>query len=65
MNQSCFYLEFPHKILFGSSLHFVGMRIFIEGYEMEYEKSFFSTKQGALVSHFRDWDESRVLVANY
>ena len=39
------------KILFGNSLHFMGIRVFIVGYEMECEKSFFS-KTGSLVSHF-------------
>ena len=32
---------------------------------MEYENSFFLAKQGVLVSHSRDWDESRVPVASY
>ena len=32
---------FSLKILFGSSLHFVNIRIFIVGYEKECEKSFF------------------------
>ena len=42
---------FSLKILSGSSLHFVGIKVFIVGYEMECEKSV-STKQGVLVSHF-------------
>ena len=38
MNQSYFSLGF----LSGSSLHFVGIRVFIVEYEMECEKSLFS-----------------------
>ena len=41
-DQSCFSLGFSLKILSGSSLHFVGIRVFIVGYEMECEKSIFN-----------------------
>ena len=40
------------------------MRVFIVGYEMECEKSFFS-KTRCTGESFRDWDESRVLVTSY
>ena len=42
MNQSCCFLGFICQILSGSSLHFVGIRIFIVGNEKECEKSFLS-----------------------
>ena len=34
-------------------LHFVGIRVFIVGYEKECEKLVFLAKQGALASHLR------------
>ena len=52
------------KILSRSSLHFVGIRVFIVRYEMECEKSFFS-KTGCTGESLRDWDESRVPIASY
>ena len=55
---------FSPKILSGSSLHFVDIRVFILGYEMECEKSFFR-KTGCTCESFRDWDESRVPVTSY
>ena len=67
MNQSYFSLGFLSQILFGSSLsslHFVGIRVFIVGYEMECEKSFFNETRCTGES-LRDWDESRVSVASY
>ena len=47
------------KILSGSSLHFVGIRVFIVGY-VRNVKSHFSIKQSILVNQSREWDESRV-----
>ena len=44
---------FSFKILSRSSLHFVGIRIFIVGYEMECEKSVFS-KTGCTGDSLRD-----------
>ena len=64
MNQSCFTLEFSLKILSGSSLQFVGIKVFIVGYEMECEKSIFS-KTSCTGDSLHDWDESRVPVTNY
>ena len=52
------------KILFGSFLHFVGIRVFIVGYEMECEKLFFS-KIRCTSESLRDWDASQVPVASY
>ena len=43
-------LAFSLKIPFGSSLHFVSIRIFIVGY-VRNVKSHFSTKRGILVTH--------------
>ncbi|KAM3697165.1 hypothetical protein ACJW31_06G091300 [Castanea mollissima] len=57
MNQSCFSL----KILSGSSLHFMSIKVFIEGYEMECEKLVFN-KTGCTGNSLRDWDESQVSV---
>ena len=60
-----FFLQgFSFKILSRSSLHFVGIRVFIVGYEMECEKLFFS-KIGCISESLRDWDAPRVLVASY
>ena len=42
MNQSCYSLSLSVKILSGSSLHFVGINVFIVGNEKECEKSFLS-----------------------
>ena len=54
-------LDFPSgfslKILSGSSLHFVGIRIFIVVY-VRNAKSQFSSKQGILATQSRDWNES-------
>ena len=50
-------LVFSLKILFGSPLHFVGIRVFIVGY-VRNVKSHFSTKQGILVTQSCEWDES-------
>ena len=44
---------FSFKILSRSSLHFVGIRVFIVGYEMECEKSVFS-KTGCTSDSLRD-----------
>ena len=52
-------LVFSLKILSRSSLHFVGIRVFIVGY-MRNVKSHFSIKQSILVNQSREWDESRV-----
>ena len=60
MNQSCFYLRF----LSGSFLHFMGIRVFIVGYEMECEKSFFSKKRCTGKS-LCNKDESQVPIASY
>ena len=61
INQSCC---FSLKILSGNSLHFVGIRVFIVGYEMECEKLIFN-KTGCTGASLRDWDESWVLVTSY
>ena len=45
-------LIFSLKILSGSSLHFVGIRVFIVGY-VRNVKSNFSTKKGVLATHSR------------
>ena len=42
MNQSCCSLGLSLKTLFGRSLHFMGIRVFIVGYKKEYKKSFFN-----------------------
>ena len=52
------------KILFGSSLYFMGIRVFIVGYEMECEKSFFN-KTWCIGESLRDWDKSRVPITSY
>ena len=44
---------FSFKIISRSSLHFVGIRVFIVGYEMECEKSVFS-KTGCTSDSLRD-----------
>ena len=64
MNQSYFSLGFSLKILSRSSLHFMGIRVFIVRYEMECEKSVFN-KIGCTSDSLRDWNESRVSVASY
>ena len=45
-------LVFSLKILFGSSLHFMGIRVFIVGC-VRNVKSYFSAKQGVLATHSR------------
>ena len=45
-------LIFSLKILSGSSLHFMGIRVFIVGY-VRNVKSNFSTKKGVLATHSR------------
>ena len=45
-------LVFSLKILFGSSLHFVDIRVFIVGY-VRNVKSNFSIKKGVLATHSR------------
>ena len=42
----------------------MGIRVFIVGYEMECEKSFFR-KIGCTGESLRDWDESRVPIVSY
>ena len=64
MNQSCFTLEFSLKSLSGSFLQFVGIRVFIVGYEMECVKSVFS-KTWCTDDSLHDWDEPSVLFASY
>ena len=64
MNQSYFSLGFSLKILSRSSLHFMGIRVFIVRYEMKCEKSVFN-KIGCTSDSLRDWNESRVSVASY
>ena len=64
MNQSYFSLGFSLKILSRSSLHFMGIRVFIVRYEMKREKSVFN-KIGCTSDSLRDWNESRVSVASY
>ena len=54
-------LFFFLKILSGSSLYFVGIRVFIVVY-VRNVKSQFSSKQGILATQSREWNESR---ANY
>ena len=64
MNQSYFSLGFSLKILSRSSLHFMGIRVFIVRYEMKSKKSVFK-KIGCTSDSLRDWNESRVSVASY
>ena len=68
MNQSCFSLGFfSQNSLWKLSLfclQFVGIRVFIVGYEMECERPFFS-KTRCTSESLCDWDESRVLVTSY
>ena len=68
MDQSCFSLRFlSQNSLWKLSLfclHFVGIRVFIVGYEMECERSFFN-KIRCIGKSLRDWDESQVLVTSY
>ena len=45
------------------TLHFVGIRVFIVGYEMECEKLVFS-KIRCTGDSLRNWDESQVPVAS-
>ena len=52
-------LFFFLKILSGSSLYFVGIRVFIVVY-VRNVKSQFSSKQGILATQSREWNESRV-----
>ena len=52
-------LVFSLKILSGSSLHFVGIRVFIVVY-VRNVKSQFSSKQGMLATKPCEWNESRV-----
>ena len=52
-------LFFFLKILSGSSLYFVGIRVFIVVY-VRNVKSQFSSKQGILATQLREWNESRV-----
>ena len=49
------------KIISRSSLHFVGIRVFIVEYVKECKKPFFLQNRG-LWRVTRDWDKSRVLV---
>ena len=58
-----FFLCFSLKIISRSTLHFMDIRVFIVGYEMECEKSIF-IKTGCIGESLHDWDESRVLVAS-
>ena len=52
-------LFFSLKILSGSFLYFVGIRVFIVVY-VRNVKSQFSSKQGILATQSREWNESRV-----
>ena len=58
-----FLQGFSLKILSGSSLHFVGIRVFIVVY-VRNVKSQFSSKQGILATQSCDWNELRVWVAS-
>ena len=60
INQSCFSLGFLSR----SSLYFVGIRVFIVGYEMECEKLVYS-KTWCTGESLHDWDKSWVPVASY
>ena len=52
MSQSCCSLGFLSQILFGSSLLFVGIRVYIVGY-VRNVKNHFSAKQGVLATNLR------------
>ena len=54
-----FLLGFSLKILSGSSLHFMGIRVYIVGCVWN-AKSQVSNKQGVLATRPRDWNELRV-----
>ena len=58
MSQSCCSLGFLSQNSLDSSLHFMGIRVFIVGY-VRNVKSQFSSKQGILATWPRDWNESQ------
>ena len=63
MSQSCFSLGFSHKILSGSSLHFVGISGIYTRVRMECKELGFS-KQSWLATWSHDLTESQVQAAS-